>query len=188
MAVDHSPRRTGTGDPGGQVSRAGAARIDDVAPLWMALQDYHASGAGHLEAVRAFQPAGDSWAIRRRQYLEYLAGDLAAALFLAEQDGQVVGYALVRNVPAGPTLRTGSTVGHLESLAVLPAYRSAGLGRALLDAVWAVLREWGISEITVNVMAGNLRAEQIYRRMGLVPFTTSLVGRIAPAVPGQPRS
>jgi hypothetical protein len=36
-------------------------------------------------------------------------------------------------------------------------------------------------------MAGNLRAEQIYHRMGLVPFATSLIGRIAPAAPGQPR-
>ncbi|HEY1639889.1 MAG TPA: GNAT family N-acetyltransferase [Streptosporangiaceae bacterium] len=162
--------------------------MDEVAPLWMALQDHHASAAGHLTAVSPFRQAGESWAIRRRQYLEYLAGDLPAALFLAEQDGQVAGYALVRSVPAGPTLATGATVGHLESLAVLPACRSAGLGRALLDAVWAVLREWGTSEITVNVMAGNLPAEQIYRRMGLVPFTTWLVGRIGPAVAGQPGS
>lgn len=53
--------------------------------------------------------------------------------------------------------------------------------------MWAVLREWRTSEITVSVMAGNLRAQQIYRRKGLVPFTTSLVGRIAPAAAGQRR-
>jgi ribosomal protein S18 acetylase RimI-like enzyme len=82
-------------------------------------------------------------------------------------------------VPAGPTLATGDTVGHLESLAVLPGYRSAGIGRQLLDAVWAVLREWGISEVTVNVMAGNVGAEEIYRRMGLVPFSTTLLGRVS---------
>jgi ribosomal protein S18 acetylase RimI-like enzyme len=165
MEIDNSrdPARSGNGARA-QISRAGASRMDEVAPLWMALQDHHASAAGHLTAVSPFRQAGESWAIRRRQYLEYLAGDLPAALFLAEQDG------------------------HLESLAVLPACRSAGLGRALLDAVWAVLREWGTSEITVNVMAGNLPAEQIYRRMGLVPFTTWLVGRIGPAVAGQPGS
>jgi hypothetical protein len=30
----------------------------------------------------------------------------------------------------------------------------------------------------VNVMAGNVRAEEIYRRMGLVPFSATLVGRV----------
>jgi GNAT superfamily N-acetyltransferase len=163
----------------GRISRADASRIDEVAPLWKELHAHHRMGAQQLEAVSPFRSAEDSWAIRREQYLEYLAGELPAALFLAERDGRVAGYSMVRCVRAGPTLQTADPVGHLESLAVLPAYRSAGLGRKLLDAVWAVLREWGTSEITVNVVAGNLRTEQIYRRMGMVPFTTSLVGRVS---------
>jgi ribosomal protein S18 acetylase RimI-like enzyme len=128
--------------------------------------------------VRRFRSSEVSWEIRREQYLEYFASALPAALLLAEQAGVIVGYAMARAIPAGPTLETGDTIGHLESLAVLPGYRSAGVGRQLLGAVWAVLREWGTSEVTVNVMAGNVRAEEIYRRMGLVPFSTTLVGRV----------
>jgi ribosomal protein S18 acetylase RimI-like enzyme len=165
------------------VTRADAARIDEVASLWKELQAHHASGAEHLGAqgpgaVRRFRSGEESWQIRRAQYLEYLAGALPAALFLAERAGVVVGYAMARAIAAGPTIETGETIGHLESLAVLPDYRSAGVGRQLLGAVWAVLREWGTTEVTVNVMAGNSRAEEIYRRMGLVPFSTTLVGRV----------
>jgi ribosomal protein S18 acetylase RimI-like enzyme len=160
------------------VTRVGSARIDQVASLWKELQAYHASGAQRLAAVRRFRPSEVSWEIRRQQYMEYFARALPAALFLAMEDGVVVGYAMARAIPAGPTLETGDTVGHVESLAVLPDYRSAGVGRQLLDAVWAVLREWGVSEVTVNVMAGNVRAEEIYRRMGLVPFSTTLIGRL----------
>jgi hypothetical protein len=36
----------------------------------------------------------------------------------------------------------------------------------------------GISDVTVNVMAGNVGAEEIYRRMGLVPFSTTLLGQV----------
>lgn len=158
------------------VSRVDAARIDDVGPLWQALHTHHAAGAVHLESVATFRSPQDSWAIRRGQYMEYLGGDRPAALFLAEVDGRVVGYAMVRGMPAGPTLETDDVIGHLESLAVLPEHRSQGLGRGLLDAVWEVQREWGITVTTVNVMAGNLRTEQVYRRMGLVPFTTTYVG------------
>jgi ribosomal protein S18 acetylase RimI-like enzyme len=160
------------------VSRVGAAANGQVASLWKEPQAHHASGAHHLAAVRRLRSSEVSWQIRRAQYLEYFASELPAALFVAEQDGVIVGYAMARAILAGPTLETGDTVGHLESLAVLPGYRSAGIGRQLLDAVWAVLRDWGVSDVTVNVMAGNVGAEEIYRRMGLLPFSTTLLGRV----------
>jgi ribosomal protein S18 acetylase RimI-like enzyme len=41
------------------------------------------------------------------------------------------------------------------------------VGRQLLDAAWAMLRERGIGDVTVNVLAGNTGAEGIYRCMGV---------------------
>ena len=164
--------------PRAKITRADATRIDDVGPLWKALHAHHQFGAVHLGTVTEFRSPDESWAVRRAEYLQFLAAPLPSALFLAEVDNHVVGYAMIRNIAAGPTLKTDDTIGHLESLAVLPDHRSAGLGRALLDAVWAVLREWGTTVITVNVMAGNIRNEQLYRGMGMVPFASLLVGRV----------
>ena len=85
------------------VTRGDAARIDEVAPLWKELQAHHARVAQHLAAVRRFRSSQGSWEIRREQYLEYFASALQAALFLAQQDGVIVGYAIVRAIPAGAT-------------------------------------------------------------------------------------
>jgi ribosomal protein S18 acetylase RimI-like enzyme len=131
-----------------------------------------------LAQTAGFRSADSSWAHRRSQYWTYLSADRPAAVFVAAVGGRAVGYGMTRVIPAGPTLRTSDEVGHVESLVVLPSYRSAGIGRALVDSMWGVEREWGASAVTVNVMAGNMRADQFYRRMGMVPYTTCLIGRV----------
>jgi ribosomal protein S18 acetylase RimI-like enzyme len=161
-----------------EVVRLDAADIDELAPLWQALQAHHAERAPHLATIAPFRQARDSWEHRRAQYLGHLAGELPAALFISRAGGKIVGYAMVRCTPAGPTLQTGELVGHLDSLIVVAQQRSAGHGRHLLDTVWAVQDEWQTREITVNVMAGNARAEQLYRRRGMLPFSTSFIGRV----------
>lgn len=160
------------------ITQADALRLDDVGPLWIALQEHHARTSAHLATISPFRPGEDSWRRRRKQYEEFLSADAPAALFLAEDAGAVVGYTLIRQVPAGPTLATAERVGHLESLSVLPASRGAGTGTRLLDAAWGSLRQWGVTEVTVNVMQGNLRAEQIYRKLGMLPYTTTFIGPV----------
>jgi ribosomal protein S18 acetylase RimI-like enzyme len=98
----------------------------------MAPQEHHASIAPEIARVRAFRTSKDSWSVpRRRQYEQWLQQD-GAHLLIAEQGGEVVGYALVRIVPAGPTLETGDRVGELASLSVLPRSRGLGLGSRLM--------------------------------------------------------
>jgi ribosomal protein S18 acetylase RimI-like enzyme len=161
-----------------RISRLDAGCVDAVAPLWQELQAHHTRTATHLAAVRPFREPEESWQRRREQYLGHFAGDLPATLLLAESGYHTVGYAMVRGVPAGPTLRTGDVVGHLDSLVVAPEYRSTGVGGELLDAVQATLGRWGLREVSLNVMAGNTRAEQFYRRRGFVPFASSFIGAV----------
>jgi hypothetical protein len=100
------------------MTRGDAARIDEVAALWKELHSHHARVAQHLAAVRRFRSSQVSWEIRREQYLQYLASPLPAALFLAQQDGVIVGYAIVRArgvSPGRPSL--GSFAGLLAGQA-----------------------------------------------------------------------
>jgi [ribosomal protein S18]-alanine N-acetyltransferase len=58
--------------------------------------------------------------------------------------------------------------GHVIDLAVAPAARRSGLGRALLRRLAAELRTRGARAITLEVRAGNLPALALYRGEGYV--------------------
>ncbi len=57
-------------------------------------------------------------------------------------------------------------VGHITQVCVLPEYRSAGLGVALLAATTRSLRERGFRSISLTVTQANDRAIALYQRIG----------------------
>ena len=147
----------------------------------MALQEHHASIAPQIGRVRAFRTPEDSWSVRRRQYEQWLQHDGARAL-IAEQDGQAVGYAVVRIVPSGPTLQTDDRVGELVSISVLPGSRGLGVGSRLMQEVHRWLADMGVTTLTTSVLTNNTNAFRFYKRLGMVELSVELVG----AVPRRP--
>lgn len=97
-----------------------------------------------------------------RQFRRHLASP-CARMRVAEVDGCVMGYALT-------LLRNGSQIARLYSIAVDPASRGLGLGRALLvDA----LDQAGKADrkcLRLEVRADNLVAIALYRREGFTEF------------------
>ncbi len=57
-------------------------------------------------------------------------------------------------------------VGHITQVCVLPEYRSAGLGEAMLAASTRNLRERGLHFISLTVTEANDRAIALYKRIG----------------------
>jgi ribosomal protein S18 acetylase RimI-like enzyme len=57
-------------------------------------------------------------------------------------------------------------VGHITQVCVLPEYRSAGLGEAMLAASTRNLRERGFRFISLTVTEANDRAIALYKRIG----------------------
>ena len=111
-------RRRG-GGPGGvslAIAVAGAERVDELEPLWLALHRHHREVAA--------QPVVDddaaSWDRRRAWYLDMLAGGEDLVL-IAERDGRPVGYAFL-HLHAGPddTWPVGRRWGEVVSLSVCP--------------------------------------------------------------------
>lgn len=77
--------------------------------------------------------------------------------FVAEEQGQVVGYAgLLQNLDEGDIL----------NVAVAPAWRGKGLGRALMKALMDEGRERGLQAFTLEVRAGNVPAIHLYGSLG----------------------
>ena len=160
-----------------RILRAGRERIDDLQPLWESLHEHHATVAPDLSRVGPVRAAGDSWAVRRALYEEWLA-EPDAFVLIAEFMGQPVGYALVHLRGPEETWATGARIGVLETLVVLPGERGRGIGSALFDRAYEELRELGVTELEVAVIARNAEALRFYERQGMVPFTVSFLGPV----------
>ncbi len=158
------------------IVRGGAERIDDLEPLWAALQEHHAGLAPTLGGLRA-RSVAESWAVRRAKY-EHALEDPDAFVMVAERSGRPIGYAFVALGEGSSGWVHGERVADVETLAVLPEARHRGLGARLMDAVEARLAYLGVGEFRVQVIAPNADALRFYERRGMVRVTQTLLGRV----------
>jgi ribosomal protein S18 acetylase RimI-like enzyme len=85
--------------------------------------------------------------------------------FIAERDGQPVGYALVG--PNGlPHADARPDDGELKRIYLLPTAQGTGAGLALHRAAIAALETLGHAVIWLGVWSGNLRAQRFYEKDG----------------------
>ncbi len=162
--------------PAMQIVKAGAERVAELEALWKALQEHHVQVMPQPAGL-APRDADESWELRRCEYLSLLA-DPGAFVMIAEDNGHLLGYAMVRLAEGSVGYTTLATVGDVESLSVLPDARGGGVGTALMDAVYDELAATGIREIHLDVVAGNDDAIRFYERCGMQPFAVTLIGRI----------
>lgn len=107
------------------------------------------------------------WNPPTRDIARALAGPTSTIL-VARRDGAVAG-----SVMAGHDGHRG----WVYYLAVAPDARRAGLGRALMDAAEAWLRERGAPKLQLMVRTGNEEALAFYRALGLVDQPVAVLGR-----------
>jgi ribosomal protein S18 acetylase RimI-like enzyme len=147
-----------------------AELIDDLEHVWLSLFDCHKSiGGGGLALVER----SASWPNARAFYQRLLA-DPSAFAVAARRGKRVVGYAAAHVHPgADDTWRTGEGgFGEIDTVAVLPGERGAGLGSQLLDVAEAHFASNGVQAVLLNVMNGNDAAMRFYRRRGMTPVMT----------------
>jgi ribosomal protein S18 acetylase RimI-like enzyme len=154
-----------------RVVRAGAERVAELEPLWRALYDHHAEVGRSVAPVRDF---AESWRRRRAQYERWLSGG-DAVLLIAERDGRAVGYATVTIGDGPATWDLGDRALEVETLAVLPEERSAGIGHALMEEAERVARERDVEVMSVGLVHTNAGARRFYDREGFGLFYLELV-------------
>lgn len=92
-------------------------------------------------------------------------------ILVAEIEGAVAGFVAVQaRVPYEGLDDPPGFYALVSDLAVLPAHRRKGLGRALLDAAEAHARARGAPELRIAVLAENVDAGRIYRTAGFRPY------------------
>lgn len=86
-----------------------------------------------------------------------------ADVLVAEADGQVIGYAILRQAVPIPSHRD---VLEINGLAVDPAHQGHGAGRRLLEACAEQARSRGARKLTLRVLGINDRARRLYESCG----------------------
>jgi ribosomal protein S18 acetylase RimI-like enzyme len=150
------------------------SRVDEVGPLFVAMHEHHRAVGPEILPYRS---GAEAWARRRRHYVSLLESG-SGTLLLAEEDGRVVGYAMVSVIGGQATLTTGDRMAELETLSVAEEQRGRGVGGALMDAAYDVMRELGIDDVMLYVMDGNEGATRFYERLGFEPYLHVLLGRV----------
>jgi ribosomal protein S18 acetylase RimI-like enzyme len=170
-----------------QILTGSAADLDLVGPLWVAVHHRHAET---MPELAPYVSDDETWRVRRTLYEELLAKP-DTLLLLAFVDDAAVGYGLAHVLPVDDTWipdtwATGSRIGEIESLSVLPEYRGSGLGSELLRRLESHLHERGVEDLILGALPGNRDAIRLYERRGYQStwlYLSRLQGRNQPPAP-----
>lgn len=153
------------------------AHVDDAAAISALSTDVRAMhAAAHPEM---FHPAGA--APRPVDETARLIEAAGALCLVAEHAGAFAGYARaeLQEEPAS-AIKRASRVVYVHEMAVAPAHRQHGVGRALLAAVRQAARDLGAQAVTLDVYAFNRGAREFYAREGFAPLRERLLLPLAP--------
>lgn len=110
-----------------------------------------------LDGVMAIEEVSFPTPWSREMFLEDFPRDFSDTLVAAGAGDEVFGYAVCWTL-AGES--------HLLNIAVHPARRGRGIGRALLSECIRRAAGAGASRVFLEVRAGNEAAQRLYRSMG----------------------
>jgi ribosomal protein S18 acetylase RimI-like enzyme len=104
--------------------------------------------------------------VRARAGFCGLIGDESLGrVWMIEAGGRPVGYVVLT---WGFTVEYWGRVGLVDELYVLPEHRDRGLGTAAMELAERSCRERGIRAVQLEVSRENVRAQELYRRLGFV--------------------
>jgi ribosomal protein S18 acetylase RimI-like enzyme len=152
--------------------------IDRVGPLFKGLVEFHREVVEGAWPVREKEAA---WAIRRRQYEEWLGEGSARMLVAVPADDPAaspLGYAVLSIKPSMASWDVGERIGEIETLAVAEGARGEGIGTMLVEACRERLRAEGVSHWAVGVVEANSGATRLYERAGFRPYYREMLGEV----------
>lgn len=143
------------------ITECGLERLDDIQPLWEALNAHHALVSSHFADY--FKRFGFD---QRKAALESKAHRGSLRIFFAEVNDRIAGQCVVTLMP--------EMLGEIDSIIVDKAYRGKNVGDSLMRAVLDWLDTNGAKSKTVVVVHGNESANAFYAKYGFMPRSTRL--------------
>ena len=137
--------------------------LESIRPLWEKLNEHHHSKARH------FRHHYETWNFDdRKAYFERVAdaGTLRLDLAYDKDKRMYIGYCVSSISLEGH--------GEIESIFIEEAYRSQGIGAALLSASISWMDSAGVVRKRVAVADGNEDSWEFYQKFGFYPRMTLL--------------
>jgi ribosomal protein S18 acetylase RimI-like enzyme len=104
---------------------------------------------------------GHDWRWRKARHLDEDLGRPHAAVFVAEDEGRVVGYVTTWQDPE-------AGIGHIPNVAVAASHRHQGLGRQLLEMALQHFRDAGLTHAKIETLVQNAVGNHLYPALGFV--------------------
>jgi ribosomal protein S18 acetylase RimI-like enzyme len=103
--------------------------------------------------------AGHDWRWRKARHIDEDVAANAKGVFVAEEDGQIIGYITTRvDHEAG--------IGQIPNLAVADRARNRGLGRQLIEHVLEYFRALGLTHAKIETLEQNPIGRHLYPACG----------------------
>ncbi|MCI0360214.1 MAG: GNAT family N-acetyltransferase [Planctomycetaceae bacterium] len=102
---------------------------------------------------------GHDWRWRKARHLDDDAAREPEGIFVAEHEGQAVGYITTwQDRAAG--------IGHIPNLAIAAEFRGHGLGRQLIEHALGHFRASGLTHAKIETLVQNEIGNHLYRSLG----------------------
>ena len=99
------------------------------------------------------------WRWRKMRHVDADIDANADGIFVAEEEGEVIGYISTRVDPE-------TKIGGIPNFSVLPGHQKKGIGRALAEAADTYLREQGMEYARIETLANNDVGLHFYPKLG----------------------
>jgi ribosomal protein S18 acetylase RimI-like enzyme len=94
--------------------------------------------------------------------------------FVAEQDGEIIGFACGSILKAPPYLSDHKYIGHIDSGYVEEKYRGKGVGKELTQAITEWFYNKNVTYIELTVLAQNLNSIAVWRKLGFKDYAIKM--------------
>ncbi len=151
--------------------RAGRRDLESIEPLWLALRQQEAK----LDARLVIAAGAERVA---RSHWEVILADRTTAIFVADDQGELVGFLhaeIRRNEPAYRSERFGEIV----DLFVSEPHRSRGIGARLLETAVEWFDSHNAPEYRVSALVASPDAARFFERHGAQPLSLRLAAPIS---------
>jgi GNAT superfamily N-acetyltransferase len=111
------------------------------------------------------------------QFMDFVTkrlGDEAMLLILGIVEDVPISYGLAFDVAEHPFMPEWQRSGYITQLYVAPEHRRRGIGRELVEFIFDWLASRGVTNVLLNVIAGESTAEQFWRAQGFTPRRTRM--------------
>jgi ribosomal protein S18 acetylase RimI-like enzyme len=147
------------------IRKATSDDIPAVSELNQTVQMLHVSHAPHL-----FKAPADG-ALAFRSWFEKVLIDPDSTVLVAERDGAAVGYVYAQEIRREETwIRPAQRFILLHHIAVATLFQNAGIGTALVIALFQVANTNGVSRLELDVWAFNTPAKSFFSKFGFSVF------------------